>query len=306
MIDESKYKGCLKGLAIADSYGAPYEGGVIEQLLWRLIGKTIKGKKRYTDDTQMSLDIAHSFLENNEIRQNHLAQVFASSYKWSRGYGPSAAKILKGIKKGKPWHELNRRKFKEGSIGNGAAMRAPVVALCHPSNDGILKDYIQKSAEITHAHPLAIEGAHIIAVATCMALNDAPNETILETLLSVSTSSIYKSKLRKCIGYTESCNSVDPKEVKEQFGNGILASESCITALFFGLRYRESGLEQMLEGIFKLGGDTDTIGAMAGGIWGALNGDKKMAHLAKEVEDIDLIEHLAISLHCYHLTKGSN
>ena len=63
MIDDDKYLGCFLGLAIGDAYGAPFEGGYIERLLWRIIGKTNNGKIRYTDDTQMSIDLAKSFIE---------------------------------------------------------------------------------------------------------------------------------------------------------------------------------------------------------------------------------------------------
>lgn len=297
MIDKSKYRGCFKGLAIADAFGALYEGGIIERSLWRLIGKTREGKHRFTDDTQMSIDIAQSFLESKDINQDHLAKTFASSYKWSRGYGPTAAKLLKGIKHGKKWQNLNRKKFKEGSIGNGAAMRAPIVALCHPINDQALENYIQQSAEITHANPFAIEGAHIIAITTCLALNDAPNEEILESLFICCKSGIYTSKLSKCIEYLQSKNSVSNKEIREQLGNGIIATKSCLTSVYFGLKYRKSNFESMLSEIFSLGGDTDTIGAMAGSIWGAFNGDLKIGHLAKEVENIDLIEDLAVRLY---------
>ena len=306
MIDESKYRGCFKGLAIADAFGASYEGGIIERSLWRLIGKTREGKNRFTDDTQMSIDIAQSFLENLDINQDHLAKTFASSYKWSRGYGPTAAKLLKSIKYGKRWQDLNRKKFKEGSIGNGAAMRAPIVALCHPINDKVLENYIQKSAEITHTNPLAIEGAHIVAVTTCLALNDTPNEKILESLLVYCKSEIYTSKLGKCIAYIHSKNSISSKEIRRQLGNGIIATTSCLTSIYFGLKYRKSSFESMLSEIFSLGGDTDTIGAMAGGIWGAFNGDLEIGYLAKDVESIDLIEDLAVRLHKNYRSLSSN
>lgn len=301
MINESKYKGCFVCLAIADSYGAFYEGGIVERLLWRLIGKTSDGKKRFTDDTQMSLDIAASYIEKKGIDQQHLAQTFAANYQWSRGYGPTAAKLLKGIKNGGEWAVLNRRKFKDGSMGNGAAMRAPIVALCHPVIDQTLAGYVRKTAEITHANPLAIEGAYIIAVATCMALNDSPNEHIIQFIAAICVSEEYKEKLRRCKQLYLS-ESVARKDIKRRLGNGILATESCMTSLYFALKYRDSRLEDMLGEIFKLGGDTDTIGAMAGAIWGAFNGDKDISHLAKAVESIDKIENFAVQLHEKYLT----
>jgi len=128
-MNENKYLGCFYGLAVGDAYGASYEGGPLERLLWKLISKTKDGKLRFTDDTQMSLDIAQSYLRYNEINQEHLAKTFAQSYQWSRGYGPSAEAMLTKIRRGAKWQEVNRSKYAEGSLGNGAAMRAPILAL---------------------------------------------------------------------------------------------------------------------------------------------------------------------------------
>lgn len=198
MISVDKFHGCFLGLVIGDALGAPHEGGLLEKQLWRFIGKTKTGKQRYTDDTQMSLDLAQSFLHHGDINQDHLARTFANSYTWSRGYGPSAARLLKGVQNGTSWHQLNRKKFKQGSMGNGAAMRAPIIALCHPYNDEKLQHYTRKSAEITHTHPLAIEGAYLIAITTCLALSDATNEDILNTITQCCQSEAYRTKIVQC------------------------------------------------------------------------------------------------------------
>jgi len=61
--------------------------------------------------------------------------------------GGPEGKMLVGIRKGKKWQSLNRKKFKDGSMGNGAGMRAPLVALCHPKIDQNLEENIRKSAD---------------------------------------------------------------------------------------------------------------------------------------------------------------
>jgi poly(ADP-ribose) glycohydrolase ARH3 len=296
-IKRDKFLGCFMGLSIGDAFGASYEGGPIERLLWRLIGKTSSGKKRYTDDTQMSIDIAQSFLKEGKIEQDSIARHFAKSYRWSRGYGPSAAKLLKGIRSGIPWQSLNREKYKEGSKGNGAAMRAPVVVLCRPFNDEHLSQNIENTAIITHAHEEAIEGAMIIGLATCLALVDAPTEAIFNKLKSSSSLDCYLEKLAICQRFVESDKQATNSEIKSQLGNGIMALDSCVTALYFALRYREEQFSHMLDDIFSLGGDADTIAAMAGGIWGAFNGCERLKSLAEQVEDYELIEDLAGSLY---------
>ncbi len=303
MIEESRYVGCFKGLAIGDAYGAHYEGGIAERLLWRLLGKTKDGRKRYTDDTQMSLDIATSFLANNSIDQDHLAQTFSNSYRWSRGYGPSAGRLLVGIRKGEKWQSLNRRKFKDGSMGNGAGMRAPLVALCYPKIDQDLEENVRKSAEITHAHPLAIAGAQIIASATVMSLYGQCSKDIISSLIQVCDNPAYKTKLENCERLLVQKNSPSVKDIKLHLGNGMLALDSCVTAIYFGLKYTGLKFNVMLNEICRLGGDADTIAAMAGAIWGASNGSESIEVLANNVENIEKIEALARELYQKHLTS---
>ncbi len=278
-----QYQGCFLGLALGDTLGAPYEGGPLERLLWKSIGKTKDGKLRYTDDTQMSIDIAASFLKHNAINQDHLALTFAENYQWSRGYGPSAAKLLTLIKKGVHWREANTKKFKLGSFGNGAAMRAPILALCFPNNVSDMLDNVVKSAEITHSHSLGIEGAKLVALTTQHALFNSSNDKIIEDLLLYSEADIYKKKIKTCADLINQSD-INTKTVKSTLGNGMAAQESSITAIYFALKFRESYFETMLQSIFKLGGDVDTICAMAGAIWGAANGCRSLLNQAELIE----------------------
>ncbi len=73
------------GLAVGDAYGVAHEGGPIERVLWKAIGKSKDGRLRYTDDTQMSIDLANSLIENKGLDQRQLSISFSQSYHWSRG-----------------------------------------------------------------------------------------------------------------------------------------------------------------------------------------------------------------------------
>jgi len=305
MINKNKYSGCFLGLAIGDAYGAPFEGGFIERLLWRAIGKTKQGKTRYTDDTQMSLDLAESFLAKQKVDQAHLAKTFSNGYNWSRGYGPSAGSLLKKIKKGSTWQEMNRAKFKEGSFGNGAAMRAPIIAMCYPDNIEKLTENVIKCSEITHAHPLAIEGANLIALVTHAALNNWETIKIIESLPSWCSSDAFSKKISLCIEIVKKPAPDNYKTIKKELGNGIEAIESCVTAIYFALKFRDKENDIMLSQIYSLGGDTDTIGAMAGAIWGAFNGsDKLNPNKIRDIESSEKMIELSHLLHNFQLYKG--
>lgn len=287
------YLGCFFGLALGDALCAPYEGGILERLLWLLIGKTTNGKRRYTDDTQMSMDVAFSLLKNKEVNQNDLAQQFAHSYRWSRGYGIGATKILKRIKKGASWQEVNRRIFSQGSYGNGAAMRAPIVALYfnnYPMDS--LLTAVKQVSEITHAHFLAIEGANLIALAVSDALAHKKPK-----IQPRNVDKTYQIRLNMAQIWLESGEDITPKKVSKQLGNGIAAIDSCVTAIYIASRYLNQDFLVMLDFIKKCGGDTDTIGAMAGAIWGAYNGIKKIDPLLiEQLESAPKIHQLAVQI----------
>ena len=101
--DKNRFRGVVLGLAYGDALGAPHEGGMLEKLLWRLIGRTGKGEIRWTDDTQMAVDVAEVLLSCGGIEQQKLAEQFARSYRWSRGYGAGTAKVLRRVARGKDW-----------------------------------------------------------------------------------------------------------------------------------------------------------------------------------------------------------
>ncbi len=163
--------GSVLALALGDAFGAPYEGGILERAVWALIGRR-HGKRRWTDDTQMTVDVIESLVACRRVDQNDLARRFSQSYRWSRGYGPSTARVLKRIRRGQPWDAASRSIYRNGSFGNGGAMRAPAIGLFFATeNEDKLIDAACASAAVTHAHPLGREGAVLIALAT----NTAPS-----------------------------------------------------------------------------------------------------------------------------------
>lgn len=271
-----RYAGCLLGLALGDAGGAPYEGGFIERLLWRLIGKTRRGEDRWTDDTQMALDLAESLLECGRLDQDALARRFAAGYRWSRGYGPGAARLLRRIARGHDWRQANRSVYREGSYGNGAAMRAPVVGLYFAHRPDELAGAARASAEITHAHPLAIEGAVLLARAAALALHDVSSAALVEQAGSHCAQDAFTSRLAQARQWLVDDASPEPAEVVRTLGHGIAAAESCVTALYLAARFLGQSFDSLLAFAIRCGGDTDTIAAMAGAVWGASAGAARL------------------------------
>lgn len=267
-----KYQGCLLGLALGDALGAPYEGGPLERALWRLIGTTRQGEMRWTDDTQMSLDLAESLTERGGLDADDVARRFAASYHWSRGYGPGAARLLKRIRRGMAWQDANRSIYPDGSYGNGGAMRAPVIGLYFARRPDALLDAARTSASITHAHQLGIDGALLLASATALALAGEAPAALLRQAASRCRSEAFTMRAAAAAQWLETGAAPAARDVVRTLGNKISASESCVTALYAALRFRDQPFQDLLRFIADGSGDVDTIGAMAGAVWGAANG----------------------------------
>lgn len=300
MIHRDRFTGCLLGLALGDALGAPFEGGPVERLLWRLIGKTRRGEMRWTDDTQMALDLAEFLIAHGRVEPDDLAHRFAASYRWSRGYGPGAARLLRQIRRGRDWRQANRSVYPEGSYGNGGAMRSPVIGLFFASDQHQLVEAARQAACVTHAHPLGEEGAVLIAVATAHASLGESHAAILQAVVQSCTVECFTNKLALAGDWINSDALPTAREVRQQLGNGIAALDSCVTALYVAMRFLQSPFIEMQAFVVSIGGDVDTIGAMAGAVWGAANGATQLpGEWLQRLEQCTRLVAIAADLHRY-------
>ncbi len=293
--EKERFEGCLLGLACGDAFCAGFEGGVLERTLWKFIGKTIYGKKRYTDDTQMSLDLANYLISNDHFSQQTLAKEFSRGYRWSRGYGVSTSKILRGVKRGKGWQDLNCKKFKDGSFGNGAAMRSPVIGLFCLKHEQKLIEYSEKISQITHAHSLAIDSSILISSIIYYLLQSDKIISAVQKAVKKLKTEAFKSTMDKlCLIYSQG-DVLSLKELIKTFGNSVSAIKSVPTAIYIALINEDNSFIDLLGQCKKVGGDTDTIAAIAGAIWGTKNSsskiDKTIINQVENYEKIIKISH---------------
>jgi ADP-ribosylglycohydrolase len=269
---EDRYAGCLLGLALGDAIGAPYEGGPLSGFLWQLIGAGERGKLRWTDDTQMSLVLCEHLIARPEPDVDALAREWADAMEWLRGYGPGSRRLLARVASGEDWRAVNRSIWPEGSFGNGAAMRAAPLGLRWPMDRAARNRWVDETSRVTHAHPLGIAGARLVADAAARALRfHEPPADFLEALAEESEAREIVERLRKAVRWGD--DPVSPGEVRSALGASVLALESAPTAVYLGARFAVSGdFEAMMRFIIEMGGDVDTIGAMAGALFGALRG----------------------------------
>lgn len=295
---EDNIKASFLGLAMGDAFGAPYEGGILEHLLWAIIGKRW-GKRRWTDDTQMAIDLSRSLMSCNGLDRDDLATRLASSYHWSRGYGPGTRKVLRRIRKGVPWHVANRAVFENGSFGNGAAVRSLIVGLFFDEKDEKrLIEVASRAAAVTHAHPLGKKGAELTALTTALSLRGVNPHQIIDTLLEKSDSGLYAERLSRAEVWLKKGKDVLPEEVARNLGNNMTAVDSCVTSIYAALTFQNQTFDGLLRFVIDIGGDVDTIAAMACGFWGAMHGmegipEERLEEVAEREELVECAESIA-------------
>lgn len=296
-----RFVGCLLGHAVGDALGAPFEG-LPSDVVYREFGPIRRVLAAppfdliYTDDTEMTISVAEVLVEQGEIDPAVLAAHFAAQYDPGRCYGPGARRILEAIRDGGDWQALASTIFPGGSLGNGAAMRVAPVALRFHADPAKVREQARLSALPTHAHPVGIEGAQILAAAIAHVLTRAEfdHRAFFAELRGLATTEDFTYALKIAAQLT-----VD--DTLGTLGHSLEAHRSVPTAIACFAVHTESYEEAICRAI-GLGGDTDTLAAMTGAISGAHLGVAAIpAHLVERLENgprgRDHIVSLAYQLH---------
>jgi poly(ADP-ribose) glycohydrolase ARH3 len=214
----------------------------------------------------MTIVLAESLLEHGTVDEERLARAFLEGCDPSRGYGAGTLEVLASWRQGVPVDVAAGLLFGgEGSLGNGAAMRIAPIGVMFADSPDELRAQAERSARLTHAHPLAVDAATVQAAAVAAALR---GEDLLAAARAAAGHSAMRTQLDRAAGLVGS--DVGPAEVGELLGNSAFAHESVPTAIFAASFQR--GFEQAVTFAVRCGGDTDTLGAMTGALAGAAYG----------------------------------
>jgi len=275
-----RFRGALVGTMVGDALGMPVEGWAMDQI--RACYGQVRdmlparlGAGTYTDDTQMMLALSEALLEKGDHPDLEcIAAGFGENFDPSRGYGGNTQKILTGFRQGRPWREVVADNLLPGgSFANGAAMRvAPVVPAFYPDAQQAAL-VAEAQAQVTgHTHPEAVWGAKILALAVLTAIQRGTRgdcsggKAFLEELLSIDNDLSHPA-IRWILDHLDA----SPEEAARRLGTGLRSVESVPTALWSFLSCLDDPEETVIRAV-NMGGDTDTVGAMAGALAGARHG----------------------------------
>ena len=295
----SSIHGSLLGHLMADALGSTFEGITPEYLHDQFAGPAevferalARSSLRYTDDGQMLLVLAEYLTQNTTIDATSLMHSFTQAYEPWRGYGRGARALIEAFRDEADYEFMAVHLFPGGSLGNGGAMRSSPIGLRFVDNFERIWAEAKTSAWPTHRHELGIEGAQLIAAATSLAQTESSLSAarLSELLLPLCKTVVFQKRLKLLATITNA-------DEIAQFGNGIEAHESVVTALACFALFPDNYRDAISHALWQAG-DTDTIGAMTGALVGARIGPNFAQDLPTEkLEDgqpfLDYVEDLA-------------
>jgi ADP-ribosylglycohydrolase len=263
----------LDGLSIGDGFGERFFGHpsvVAPAIAARLVPAP---PWRWTDDTVMALCVTEILHRHGRIDQDALAELFARRHGEDprRGYGGGAHQILAELRSGGDWRAVSSAVFGgEGSMGNGAAMRAAPIGGYFSDDLDAVTENARASAQPTHMHPDGQAGGIAVAIAAAVVCNAAANsarvsgEELFATVIRHTPDGPTRDGLRTAerLGLD-----VDVIVAAGLLGNGrsVIASDTvpfCIWSVARNLSHFERAMWETVSAL----GDRDTTCAIVGRI----------------------------------------
>ena len=253
----------MLGALIGDIVGSRFEWHNHRDKDFRLFTE----QNRFTDDSVLTIAIGKAILEcrgnYEKLGERTVNAMLALGRKYpERGYGGKFRTWLSSDNP-QPYN----------SCGNGAGMRVSLCAWAATSEEEA-KVLAKKVTEVTHNHPEGIKGAEAITMATYFALHGRDKEFI---------GAYVKQHYYPDMNFT-----ID--EIRPNYNFDVTCQGSIPQAIEAFLEGQD--FEDTIRTAISLGGDSDTIGAMAGAIAQAYYGipekmkEKALAYLEEDLREI--------------------
>ena len=309
---QAKFRGCLLGGAVGDALGAPVEFMDIGAIRARFGLGGIRDFVPYagkdgsiTDDTQMTLFTAEGLLRcANRGRIRGIGPdfiwVLGNAYRrWLHTQGEGSQRDTEFLS---GWLIRNRELFarrapgitclgalramgadirlaENDSKGCGGVMRMAPVGLFTAGWEGAGPDPARRAFELgcdfaalTHGHPAGQHPAGVLAVLVLHLVRGATlPEALAEARRLLAEAPDHGVTLAAIdLAATLASQAGDPDDHLRQLGEGWVAEEALAIALYCALRAQT--LEEGVMLAVNLTGDSDSTGAIAGNLLGALHG----------------------------------
>jgi ADP-ribosylglycohydrolase len=273
-----RFKGSALGTFVGDAMGREVEGWSRELIKVRYGILSKIGQGIYSDDTEMMIGIMEALQEDPGFAPALAAQRFLANFHPLRNYGARIYGIMEQLRKGVPWDQVGTE-----SWGNGGAMRIAPVGFFFYDDRGLLRENALLCTRITHRHPQAMAGALAQAMAVGMATEKGIAGEVFDRLVFLEE---IVQGVQRVTDLQCTAMAAEIERIKELDISGDLEARiDCIARTFprdvsalgavpaaIASFVVNADFEATVVTAVNCGGDTDTIGAMAGAIAGAYYG----------------------------------
>lgn len=224
------------GAIIGDIVGSIYEWNNNRSKDFPLFGKGCFA----TDDSIMSLAVAKALLDCNDNYDDLSAKAIKAMQEVGRpyprcGYGGAFYNWI---------YTDDPKPYK--SYGNGAAMRVSACGFVAKDTEEA-KELAYKVTAVSHNHPEGIKGAESVAVAIVLARQDWSKEDIKEYICQKYYNIDFTlDDIRDTYEFNETCQDTVPQA--------------------FEAFFESNSFEDAIRNAISVGGDSDTLAAITGGI----------------------------------------
>jgi ADP-ribosylglycohydrolase len=274
--------GVLLATAAGDALGAPYEfepaRGPDEDVAMVGGGSLDWAPGEWTDDTSMAIAIAEIAATGADLRDESAQDAIVERwYEWSRDatdVGTQTGSVLDRAHAEDGWAatafaasgEFHQRH--PGRTGNGALMRTAPVALAFLDDEEALAVAARAISQLTHFGPDAADAC----VLWCCAIRHA----VLTGECDARVGFHHLTATRRSM-WSDLLDLAEVTPAREIQNNGqvvsaLLAAWSAIVATDTGEGLPADHLRRGLDAAVRVGDDTDTVAAIAGGLLGASYG----------------------------------
>lgn len=231
------------GAIIGDIAGSYYEMYNIKTKKFKFMDSS---NSTYTDDSVMTLAVCKSLLEyDNDINKLHdivIENMVMLGRNHSQcGFG---GKFFKWI--------ITDNHEPYNSFGNGAAMRVGCCGIVGKNIDEV-KLLSKTVTEVSHNHEEALKAAEAVSIATFLAKQGSSKEEIKKYIVE---------------NYYDLNFTLEEKRASH--GSGLSCQDSVPQA--FVSFFDSNSFEDTVRNAISIGGDSDTVAAIAGGIAGVYYG----------------------------------
>jgi ADP-ribosylglycohydrolase len=252
-----------------------YQSGLLGALLGDMAGEHRPGvgrePPRPSDDSRLALAVARLLVEGR-LREETVA---ASLLDWYRGLGadgradlgPSTLRALARLEAGSSPAEAGK-----GGDTNGAAVRVIGIGLALPPEPGRLLPAVAAATRPTHNSEVARMGAAALAAAISVRVAGGDWAEVAAAAKRLARAAGEDADLLRRLDLAFALAEGEPEDeflvtVRRRLGNGLPVREAVPAALALARR-AEVGPEAVALAL-RLGGDEDTIAALAGAVAGA-------------------------------------